>query len=363
LGTEVWIDGRKVRDIYLEMLSDGTSILLYLNAASLALQDPANLTNEALHLYHSLYAMRTIWDTQRALIYDLQRLEGNDGQMRLLDFAMNGWNPSFGVEHFCVIHSELKTVNINTNFTMQGGLNDERTRQNLARLREADERRWQNLLGGLLESGAIFTLAKLNPAVAPILSFLSMFASGSAGAMDGISEFFGNELVIGGVNLAMADIMNAWMELAAMSQALSDAERAVFMGWFGSGGTFTMEGDSLTSWSNGRIQDISFEGLYNPTIIRNLALWQSQGIGSWLEGADREVYELVNHIDFTELSENAQRLITGPFSIAEGENSMSMEEFIEGIQEIQNEINRVPSGHDNLQHIWQGLTRSREGVS
>ncbi|MCL2866119.1 MAG: hypothetical protein FWE25_11370, partial [Lachnospiraceae bacterium] len=321
-------DGRLFRDIYLDMLYDGTAYLFYTTAINLAFIDfSASIYNELYiemwHMYRSQHAMRNLWATQRILISEISRhtvnFESiNAREMSMSNLSFSGWTPSFEVQHFSEGHLEMRTIDVTARIAHTGyDLDLGRILADLRRLQIAHDTRWATLAMNLLGTGA------------------GMLFPG-----------------LGGV-LTATDVMISLFGFGTTTVELTEAQQGIFMRMFGSGGRFNMEGDTL-SRLDGRFEGISFEGIYNPIVIRSLHGWQTEGLGSWLDEEHIDFRRINDERTRNELSgnDNALRLLDGGFTLGSGPNDMSAYEFLRAIDDIEKVINIDGSRGVNLTLLW-----------
>ena len=151
------------------------------------------------------------------------------------------------------------------------------------------------------------------------------------------------------------DYMNA---TASFEASLTKKNFEDKMRWFGMGGTYTFNGEMLGGESG-----LSIAGIYKPEIIRQLAVWEADGIAGWMGWDEDMVEDIMKQIRNEELSsseENAcEALLTGGYDIV---NEEDMGYFVERITDIQEGYKNLSDGENtiSIHNVWRTLVEPEE---
>jgi hypothetical protein len=178
--------------------------------------------------------------------------------------------------------------------------------------------------------------------------------SGKVGTITGLDSLTKNEMAklgIKGANLIGKEVLNGFIAyqeaMSALNGTLDTMNYQKKMEWFGAGSLIEVNEGTVAELDG--VPAISFAGIHNPDTIRNIYVWQSEGMMGW-DDADRDELNTI----MTKIKESgkyadnvisdAEKLIYGGYDIL-GEADMGR--FITAIQAINRESKIVAVGDNN----------------
>jgi len=303
--------------------------------------------------------MTNLWATENILIEKLQREGKVIVDASVFDFSYN------------------KNGDINfdfSNYSSERGMVTERVKTNLLwgttdlddfwliekwkSLRETRDQLLQTYVGKTVEGAALMALGAVAPELAIIGSLGGMVISGtlkSVSGLDSLASSQSGKMTIKGSSMAIQNAVDYMNATASFEASLTKENFEDKMRWFGMGGTYTFNGKML-----GEESGLSIAGIYKPEIIRQIAVWEADGIAGWM-GWDKDMVEgimkKINGAEF-ELSSNekaaCEALLTGGYDIV---NEEDMGYFVNRITDIQEGYKNLSDGENtiSIHNAWRTL--------
>lgn len=233
--------------------------------------------------------------------------------------------------------------------------------QGIKHLREEQENLLNKYIGKATEGTIVALLGAYAPEVAILASIVNMAAKGSAGSISGLGSLaettegkLGSQLT----NLQVSNMINYWNELANIKDSLTAANYQAKMEWFGMGGFYEVVDGSMAGE-----EGFSFTEIYNPDVIRQMKVWEEEGIAGWMGWDGDMVKKIIAYLDpknemsIEELSDYAALLIGGCDIV--GVEDMDI--FMAKIDKIQKAyLNATKSKGIDLQTQWRYLVNPLE---
>jgi len=354
--------GMKYRDIYLQRLYAGTALLMESSAFTLAMMDKGTPEYELLYNeYRAQCSMTSFWLTQNIVI---NKLKYHDG-----------WSGGTGDVYLPEI-SDLKFVDGEVDYILnhRGGYESEHVGTELLRAGDHLRMEWDlemlkqlqaakdavlgNVLLNIVGGVTALLLGALNPALAIMASVMFMLINGSADSITGIDEMVSDKALQLKIRISdglVKDIINGLIAWQKARDALDTENYKLMMGWFGSGGSYKTSGGILELY--GGLSGVSFAGINNPDIIRQMVEWQNNGIKGWSDIDDAEWESRLQVIAENyggAIYEDCKKLIEGGYDIF---GITDYAEFGELIKIIDNaRSNYSGSGNSStIQTQWNSL--------
>ncbi len=332
------------RDIYLEKLYAGTSSLMQGDAAILAAMSPTDKGYAELYQeYTKRVGLTNLWATEAIMIKKLgEKYEQEDHQLNLSELTYQNGDMDFNLTHYSPWEGETVTEKVKTDVLWKtNDLDNEWMHQELERLNQAKEELLQKYLLGTAEGAVLIALGTFAPEVAIIASIGSMAISGEAGAVTGLDSLSGSlsgKLGIKGGNIAAQNVINYWTNISNLENSLSKENFKAKMEWFGMGGTYEYSGGIL-----GEGGDITITGMYRPEVLREVELWEKEGIAGWMGWEkDEGEYEIAEDImakiedeygEDQNVINGCKKLLLGGYDITKEEDTDKFLDYIDIIQE------------------------------
>jgi len=358
------------RDIYLERLYAGTSLLMEGEAVTLAAMNSSDEGYQKLYdEYTKKLGMTNLWKTEALLMEQLGKAfveEDHEISISILryfdgdiDFDLSHYSPSLGEE---------ETIKAETGLLWQSSqLADKWEIQGIERLQKAKEQLLQNYVGKGLEGAALLFLGTFAPELAIVTSLGIMAAEGSASSITGLESQVSSQVTKLGIksgNLVAQNIINCGIAIENMKKSLTEENYQLKMGWFGTGGTYSLDSEIFEILGKEN-EGITISGLYKPETIRQINVWEEKGIAGWMgwetdekgrcEVAD-DIMEIIKQEDNLSQSESTEyeTLLTGGYEITKEEDMVKFGNRIGRIEEAYKDLKgkeEAISLHDK----WKGL--------
>jgi len=307
--------------------------------------------------------MTNLWATESILMKKLgQTFEEEDHQISISNLSYSKGDINFDLSHYSPWMGKMVTESIKTELLWDtNDLDNEWTLQELQHLREAREHLLQNYVAKGLEGVTMMVLGTFAPELAIVASLGVMAVNGSAGSVTGLDSqvsSLAGKLGIKSGNLLTQNIINYGLAVSNLDASLTEANYQAKMEWFGLGGTYAYDGGIWGEiWGAGG--DIGMTGMYKPEVIRQVKVWEEEGIAGWIGWDQADVDAIADAIKLDANLKDDERkacekLLTGGYNITEEEDMVA---FMNRIKVIQGKYRDLDSKTDNvnIQHEWRDI--------
>ena len=357
------------RDIYLEKLYAGTSLLMQADAAILAALDPSDAGYTAMYQeYEKKLGMTNLWATESILLEKLGSQYEEDHQISIsnLTYYIHG-DISFDLSHYSPGLCDITTEEITTTLLRdESNLDNEWWMQKVKDLSEKKDQLLNNYITGAVSSAAIMALGAAVPEIAIIASLGNMVISGTAGSVAGLDSMASStagKMGIKGSNLVVQNAINYWNAVSSFESSLTKENFQRKMIWFGVGGKYKCS-EGILEGGDG----IAIAGIYEPKTIRQIGVWEKEGIAGWMEwekDADgtypvaEDIIKVIRSDQFdlsTEEEDDCYALLTGNYDIVNEEDMKYFTDRILNIEEAYKETDSERNTID-IKASWAVLSR------
>jgi len=277
----------KYSDIYLRRMYAGAAVETEGAAFMLAGMDIGTQEYQELYKeYRAKYSMVSFWASQNLIIDEVKRRNLRSmGYADVLLPKISNLQFIEGEAQFRYTHAggdkneKVTTDLIETGSIMKSIYNQQTLRQ----LQKAKDAVFFYTIASMAQGGFLMLTGIMSPPLAILASLLFMAMNGKAGTVTGLDSFVESNAAVTGVksgNLIAAELINGAIRWQKANQELDVENYKQKMEYFGSGGTFELSSDDPLNMFED-VTKISFVGLYNPDVIRNMYTWQTEGIKGW----------------------------------------------------------------------------------
>ena len=290
---------REYRDVYLEKIYVGTSLLLKSDAIMLASMDKGSIEYNKLYAeYSALYPMMNFWTTQILVIAELKfRSMWIFGDRCIPYLEISELSFEDGEVEYDLDHRSGKE-HVKTELLPEGTqVKHIWELETLRKLQEAEDTAMQKMIANMLKGGAILAATAISPALAILISTMCMIMDDSAGTvsgLDGFTESQAAKLGLKGTNLVAKELINGILAWQKASKALSIADHQKKIEWFGSGGYYEATSNSAESYRD--LSGVSFSEIINPDTIFKIYRWETEGIRGWAQLDDATCENILGKI-------------------------------------------------------------------
>jgi len=349
--------GMKYRDIYLQRLFIGTSMLTESNAYTLAMMEKG--TNEYKKLYYEYetqLAMTNFWATMNIAVDRISNYDkwvtgiGSVYLIEISDLRFDDNNASYVLSHLGGTEREQ----INSKLILTGDfIKNEYELEKFRQLEAERDSVWRRVGASVFSGVVSMVVGVFCPVLAMISSVMFMLIEGSADNVTQLDDLLGHmpegtlkKLGELGINIGddvVKNIINGMISWRKACAALDQESYKGIMGWFGTGGTYGISGGLIEAY-----EGFSFLGIYDPDVIRQMSVWEKSGIKGWSEDNDDTWYQILTQIaldckDDTELYQDCFSLINGGYDIF---NMTDYHRFIKAIDMINSKV----QGHQGMKN-------------
>jgi len=293
---------RRYSDIYLERMYAGSALEAESAALMLALMDKGTPEYEELYKeYLAKYSMTSYWASQNLIIDEIKRRNLRSmGYEDVLFPEVSNLHFKKGEALFSYSHAsgnkneKVRTDLIKTGSIMHAIYNQ----QTLKRLQKAKDAVLGYAIAAVIQGGFLLVAGIISPPLAIVASLMFMAMKGAAGAVSGLDKIIESNAAAIGLksgNLLAAELINGLIKWQKANQELDAENFKQKMEFFGTGGIFKLSSDDPLKMFED-VSMISFAGLYNPDIIRNMNIWEAEGIKGWANLTDEECKEIIDEI-------------------------------------------------------------------
>jgi len=291
----------KYSDIYLRRMYSGAAMETEGDAFMLATMDKDTQEYEELYKdYRAKYTMMSYWASQNMVIDVLKRRNGTGNTDVSLPIISNLTFDKSGAQ-FRVSHAGGDRIEDVVTSQLNNGLDldDEWDLETLRKLQEAKDALWGYIIADAVKGGLLLAAGIADPplAILAILtSLLFMVLEGKTGTVGGLESLVESEAAKIGLktgNLVASGLINGMIKWQKANQELKIRQYQKKMEYFGMGGHFEMMSDGPLNLYND-LSVVNFTGLYDPDIIRNMYIWETEGIKGWAGLTDEECKEILD---------------------------------------------------------------------
>lgn len=323
---DVWPDGTRTeslktyRDIYLERICAGTSMLLDVDTGRILTAKTENISGEedkklvAAHAWK--HNMCGYWAMQKLFVSKRKGLHTNDNHFYIADITNYGGEVSgidFNLGYYLDWSMSWETAEIDMSAATSSQLKASWDVEELRGIKKAKE----NLLGEMIlktaQSGVLLGISYTNPGAAICASIGTMILNESAGTVTGLDSLTTNQLGKAGIksgNILAANGINYIFQLNKMNSKLDDKNYQIMMEWLGKGATYAIKEPYNTEDYSG----VAFAGFYDPEKLFTLSRVETEGLaamGGWESEDVKVIIGRIENIKDKNITEQMKEMSIG----------------------------------------------------
>jgi len=292
----------KYSDIYLERMYAGLAVETEGDAFMLAEMDQGTPGYEKLYMeYKAKYSMTSYLASQIMVLNEIKRRNSfSTGNTDVSLPRISNLRFEYGEALFCLSHAGGDRIeNVKTELLKTGALvHDEWDLKTLRQLQEAKDTVWGYIILDALQGGVLLAAGIAAPPLAILVSLSAMALRGNAGSVTGLDSIVESKAAKIGLktgNLVASELINGMMKWQKANQELDEKNYKQKMEFFGAGSSFIMKSSDPNNVYKD-VSKVSFTGMYNPDVLRNMHIWETEGIKGWANLTDGECKEIIDRI-------------------------------------------------------------------
>ena len=293
---------QEYKDVYLEKLYTGTAMKLTLSTFTLAAMEKDTPEYKKLSDDHTAQlAMTNYWMTQYQVIEEVKRRNSaTDISRTILLPEISGLKFPRGEVQFVLMHEGgNRSEHVTTELLKRGEAIREKEDLKVLRSLEAElDAVFYDVLAAIMMGGLTIACGHVSAALAATVSVICMILDGAAGSVSKLNELVDNkaaEIGIQGANLIVSELINGLNAMKEARQAIDDTNYRFKMEWFGWGGYYEASSEGQFN-SFDDIRSIGFADIYDPDVVRNMLIWEKEGIKGWANLTNRHAEYILERV-------------------------------------------------------------------